>query len=308
MAEARLWQMREEYENTPPSYRGYLLVGICTCLESHIKYYYAAAAEAFDDHPDLLRMLYTDIQVDIDTLISATTKTFALADVVAASISVSSLSGYRDRASHFFSVLTGQTHVFPWDHLNVGTPELKKEYARRLERLERVFEARHKFVHETDIAGWPSEGDDNPLECVDDALWLTEQFENQYYDLLVAPQFAAIKENETVDDAVARTVADIDRAFDHIEAQCESRQHESLSKLKNAFLDYLWARCDFQASVFIVQKADWARALFLDLAPEYRWVLSDLALKQRFMLAKYPIDEQEADLLDPGETGTTSSR
>ena len=136
----------------------------------------------------------------------------------------------------------------------------------------------------------------------------TDQFEKQYYDLLIAPQFAAIKENETVDDAVARTVAEIDRAFVHIEAQCERRQHESLSKLKSAFLDYLWARCDFQASVFIVQKADWARALFLDLAPEYRWVLADLALKQRFMLAKYPIDEQEADLLDPLETETTNSR
>lgn len=308
MAEARLWQMREEYQNTPPSYRGYLLVGICTCLESHIKYYYAAAAEAFDDHPDLLRMLYTDIQVDVDTLVSATTKTFALADVVAASISVSSLSTYLNRASHFFSVLTGRPRDFPWDYLNAGAPELKKEHARKLERLERVFEARHKFVHETDINGWPSESDDDPLECVDDALWLTEQFEKQYYDLLVAPQFAAIKENETVDDAVARTVADIDRAFVHIESQCENRQQESLSNLKNAFLSYLWARCDFQASVFISQQADWARALFLDLAPEYKWVLADLALKQRFMLAKYPIDEQEADLLDPQESGTTRSR
>lgn len=307
MAEARLWQMREEYEKTPPSYRGYLLVGICTCLESHIKYYYAAAAEAFDDHPDLLRMLYADIQVDVDTLVSATTKTFALADVVAASISVSSLSSYRDRASRFFSVLTRRPHNFPWDYPNVGTPELKKEYARKLERLERVFEARHKFVHETDIAAWPSEDDDDPLECVDDALWLTDQFEKQYYDLLVSPQFAAIKENESVDDAVARAVTDIDRAFDHIEAQCDSRQHEPLSKLKNAFFGYLWARCEFEASVFIVQQTDWARALFLDLAPEYRSVLSDLALKQRYMLAKYPVDEQEADLLEPLETETSSS-
>jgi hypothetical protein len=64
MAETRLLQMKEEYENVPPSYRGYLLVGICTCLESHLKYYYAAAAEAFDDHPDLLHQLYKDTRAE----------------------------------------------------------------------------------------------------------------------------------------------------------------------------------------------------------------------------------------------------
>jgi GR25 family glycosyltransferase involved in LPS biosynthesis len=43
-AQDRLRKLREDYERTPASYRGYLAVGICSCLESHIKYYYAAAA------------------------------------------------------------------------------------------------------------------------------------------------------------------------------------------------------------------------------------------------------------------------
>ena len=51
-AQDRLHRLREEYEKAPPSYRGYLAVGICSCLESHIKYCYAAAAEMFFRHPD----------------------------------------------------------------------------------------------------------------------------------------------------------------------------------------------------------------------------------------------------------------
>ncbi|SRR6266851_1132498 len=114
-ARDRLLQLKEEYHETPPSYRGYLAVGICSCLESHIKYYYAAAAEGFDDHPDLLKSLFKDIHVDIDTLISATSRTFGLADVVAANITVSSLAAYRERASHFFAVFLDAPHDFPWD-------------------------------------------------------------------------------------------------------------------------------------------------------------------------------------------------
>src|SRR6266851_4399724 len=47
----RLLNLRSEYLDVPNSYRGYLMVGICTCLESHLKYCYAYAAERFADHP-----------------------------------------------------------------------------------------------------------------------------------------------------------------------------------------------------------------------------------------------------------------
>jgi hypothetical protein len=40
-AKERLLRLKDEYKDTPPSYRGYLAVGICSCLESHIKYCYA---------------------------------------------------------------------------------------------------------------------------------------------------------------------------------------------------------------------------------------------------------------------------
>ena len=63
-AKERLLRLKDEYKDTPPSYRGYLAVGICSCLESHIKYGYAYAAERFFEHPDLLRELYKDISVD----------------------------------------------------------------------------------------------------------------------------------------------------------------------------------------------------------------------------------------------------
>ncbi|WP_440637272.1 hypothetical protein ACSHT2_25555 [Bradyrhizobium sp. PUT101] len=301
VAEERLWRLKEDYANAPASYRKYLLVGICTCLESHIKYFYAAAAEAFDDFPDMLRALYKDIQVDTDTLVSATSKTFGLADIVAANISVSTLAAYRERASHFFSVLLGKPHDFPWDFVNIGTngdTVLNKEYAAKLDRLERVFDARHKFIHETDVLGLPDENEDDPLECVEDALWLTSQFEKQYGDVLLSPKYASVKDDEGMEEAVQRVSGDIENAFDHIKAQCDDRQHESLDKLKAAFFEYLWARCDFVASVFIVQRSEWAKAQFLDLAPEYKTMLADLALKQRYALSKYPIDEQEADLLE----------
>jgi hypothetical protein len=47
-----------------------------------------------------------------------------------------------------------------------------------------------------------------------------------------------------------------------------------------------------------MEREDWARAMFLDLAPEYKSVLTDLALKQKYMLTKNPIAEQEADWLE----------
>lgn len=301
-AQDRLQQLKEEYANAPASYRGYLSVGICTCLESHIKYYYAAAAEGFDDHPEILKALFKDIQVDIDTLISTTSKTFDLADVIAASITVSSLAAYRERASHFISVFTGAAHDFPWDFLRVfntnGVPELEKEYALKLDRLDRVFEARHKFVHETSAFGWTVETDplDDPLECVEDALWLTSQFEKQYEHILMSPKYAAIKHDEGMDDAVGRNLKEIEEAFERIKSECNPRQYESLDKFKNAFLEYLWARCEFQTSVFVAERWEWTTSGFLDLAPDYHPMLRDLVLKQRFLLAQHPIEDQYADM------------
>ncbi|MGJ4994688.1 hypothetical protein ACQR0Z_09765 [Bradyrhizobium sp. HKCCYLS3077] len=313
VAEERLWQLKVDYANAPASYQKYLRVGICTCLESHIKYLYAAAAEAFDDFPDILRELYKDIQVDTDTLISATTKTFGLADIVAASISVSSLAAYRERACHFFSVLTGKQHDFPWDFMNVrigGDIALRKEYVCKLDRLERIFDARHRLIHENDVLDLVDGSEDDTLQCVEDALWLTSQFEEQYLSILESPKYASLKDGEGMDDAVQRVSTEIEAAFDHIKTRCDVRQHKSLENLKRAFFEYLWARCDFVASVFVVQQSEWSRAQFLDLAPEYKTMLTDLALKQSYMLSKFPIEEQERDLLDmvkeEGETGCGS--
>jgi hypothetical protein len=297
-AQDRLLDLREEYESTPPSYRGYLAVGICSCLESHIKYYYAAAAEGFDDHPDVLKLLFKDIQVDIETLISTASRSFGLADVVAASITVSSLKTYRDRASHFFTVFTGKKHDFPWDMVGMldtkGAREMDQQYAMKLGRLERIFEARHKFIHETNVFAH-SETEllhQDVLESVDDALALMEQFERQYEHILQSPKYAAIKDNEGLDDAIARNLSEIDEAFAFIKSNCAERQHERLDKFKKAFIDYLWSRCDFETSAFVLERSEWSMTQFLDLAPEYKATLNEIALQQKFMVASYPVAEQ----------------
>ena len=89
--------------------------------------------------------------------------------------------------------------------------------------------------------------------------------------------------------AVGRNLREIDEAFERIKSECDTRQHESLEKFKKAFVDYLWARCEFQTSVFITERWEWATSCFLDLAPDYHPMLRDLALKQKFMLSQYPI-------------------
>ena len=118
---------------------------------------------------------------------------------MASNVTVSSLAAYRERASHFFSVFLGKPHDFPWEFVRAfvtnGLPDLDKEYAMKLERLERVFEARHKFVHETNIYAVDELellGDDL-FECVDDALSLMKQFEKQYEHILMSPKYAALK-------------------------------------------------------------------------------------------------------------------
>ncbi|MEZ2146225.1 hypothetical protein AAE026_28595 [Bradyrhizobium sp. DN5] len=302
----RLLALTQEYEATPPSYRGYLAVGICSCLESHIKYLYAAAAEGYDDHPEALRELFKDVQVDIDTLISTTTRTFGLADVVAANIKVSTFSAYRERASHLLSSFTGKPHDFPWDFVKVfvtgGSPELDKEYAKKLERLERVFDARNRFVHETDVLPQKDTdlSDSDLLKCAEDAISLMEQLERQYEEIGMNPRFAAIKEDENLAAAATRIEEEIDQSFAWIKSLCDERQYPSLERFRAAFSEYIWARCDFQTSVFISQRSEWTTSQFLDLAPEYQRLLREMGSKQKYMLSQHPISEQISEIL--GET------
>jgi hypothetical protein len=222
-----------------------LAVGICSCLESHIKYCYAYAAERFFEHPDLLRELYKDISVDIDTLISTASKRFGLADVVAANIQVSSIEAYRARASHFFTVFFGKAHDFPWDYMRVfnnGDPKLDKDIAQQLDRLGRVFDARHNFIHETDVLGQAQKlsTPDDPLECVDDALWLIAQFDKQFEHIELSPKYAAIKDDEGMQDAIGRNLKQIDDAIERIKDVCDPRQYEKLEAFKKSFVEYLW--------------------------------------------------------------------
>ena len=137
-AKKRLYALSEEFEKVPESYRGYLAVGICSSMESHIKCFYAYAAERFWNYPEILKKLLGEMEVNIETLISTTAKSFGLADVVASSISVSSLESYRSLASRFFSVLLDRKHDFPWSYQELFTesdPEWKKEIGLRLDRL-----------------------------------------------------------------------------------------------------------------------------------------------------------------------------
>ncbi len=60
---------------------------------------------------------------------------------------------------------------------------------------------------------------------------------------------------------------EIDDAFAHIKSMCAELQYESLDKFKNAFIEYLWARCDFESSVFIFQRSEWSMSQFLDWRP-----------------------------------------
>ena len=302
----RLENLKHEDNNAPRSYQGYLAVGICSCLESHIKYCYAHAAERFSSHTELLRKLFAGINVDIDTLISTTSKNFHLADVVAASISVSSLAAFIERANHFLSVLSQKSEDFPWSYLNFvtgGDPSLKKETAERLKRLSTVFDVRHKIVHETNILG-EDNGleflEANPVDYVDDALALISQFQKQLGDIEMSPKYATIRDDEGLSDAVNRRTSEIDAAFESMKAACEERQYHRLDEFKKAFVDYLWARCSFQASHFIAQQSEGAMGFFLTAAPEYREVLKEIEMKQKFLSTQYPLSLQYAEMgLDP---------
>jgi hypothetical protein len=297
-AKDRLINLRREYLDVPTSYRGYLTVGICTCLEIHLKYCYAYAAERFVDHPDLLKELYKDISVDIDTLISTSARSFHLSDVVAANIKVSSLDTYTRLASAFFTAIEGKRHSFPWDLSKVfgfgDDEEGKKLQAEQLNRLRQVFVARHDFVHETPTEPVLSLAD--PREYIDDAIHLINLFDKNLENIEMSPKFAAINHDEGLNDAVDRHMASIEDGFEKIKSFCERHQHEKLKSFKEAFVAYLWARCEFQASVFIAQRSESAMSDFLDLAPQYRKTLDEIALRQKRLLAEYPLARQYTEM------------
>ena len=112
----------------------------------------------------------------------------------------------------------------------------------------------------------------------------------------MSPGFSAINPDEGLSDTVDRHTKDVEAAFDHIKGFCSPKQYEKLEEFKSAFLAYLWARCEFQASVFIAQRSESAMSNFLDLAPQYRVTLKEIALKQRHLLAEYPLAKQYADM------------
>jgi hypothetical protein len=225
--------------------------------------------------------LFEGISLDIDALIATTSKTFHLADVVAANVTASTLKMYLDRASHFFSVLMEKPHKFPWDYLKVleaGDPELAKDVGFHFDRLNSAFDARHKIVHETNIlerADHQAEmSDADVLGAVGDALFLITQFQRQFEHLVMAPKFAIIKDDESLDTAATRNLVEIGAAFARMKATCHDMQFDSLERFKKAFVDYLWARSEFYASIFLPQlRHEVAVSEFLDLAPEYRQTL-----------------------------------
>jgi len=302
-ARERLLNLRSEYLAVPNAYRGYIMVGICTCLESHLKYCYAYAAERFADYPEVLKQLYKDISVDIETLISTSARSFHLSDVIAANIKVSSVDTYLRLASAFFTAIEGRQHDFPWDLSRVfgfGDDENgKKLQAEQVDRLRNVFAARHEFVHEALTE--PVLGLVDPREYIDDALQLINLFDKNLEYIEMGPRFSAINNDEGLPGAVDRNVEKVDAAFEHLKSFCEPRQHERLETFRKAFLAYLWARSEFQASVFLSFSSESAASEFIDLVPKYGATLNEIALKQKYLIAEFPLAKQYEEMgIDTG--------
>jgi hypothetical protein len=193
-------------------------------------------------------------------------------------------------------------HKFPWNYLKAmegGDPELAKDVGFDFERLNSAFDARHKIVHETNIlegTGQAEMPDADVLGAVQDALFLIAQFQRQFEHLVIAPKFAVIRDDESLDMAATRNLAEIDAAFARIKAECHDMQFDNLEKFKKAFVDYLWARSEFYASIFLPQlRHEVALSEFLDLAPGYRETLVDIAQRQKYGLSQWPIGKQHAE-------------
>ena len=311
-SKSRLKQLAKDFEDTPISYRGFLLVGVCTAMESHLKYFYAHATDRYASHPEVLLRLLKDVSVDVETIISISTSTFQLSDVVAATISASTLDGYLGKCSDFISVINGQEHKFPWSYQEImteGDPQWKKDIAEKLKRLRIVFEARHRLVHETDVLDHVG---DNALagldgnQVIQDALWLMGEFEKIYWDSEFNPDINIKKRDAGLEETVNAAEADLDAVFARIAGDLEERQIDLGVKFQEAFRDYLWARSEFMASAFVAQRSEEAMGFFVDLVAQYLPVLNRVYLEQHFLRAKYPTARQELDLLHPnfGEDDT----
>jgi hypothetical protein len=196
-----------------------------------------------------------------------------------------------------------EPHDFPWDFVKMvksGDPDLAKEFPVNLDRLSRVFDARHRFIHETGLLAEGDQSDlldDDALGGAGDALWLVSTFQRQFEHLHLWSQYSGIREDEGLNDAVERNLKDIQAAIALVKAECDETQFESLEKFEKALDDCLWARSEFYASVFVPQlRYEAAASHFIDLAPVYRNILKGLALKQRAALLQWPIEKQYEDL------------
>jgi hypothetical protein len=181
-----------------------------------------------------------------------------------------------------------------------GDPDLAKEFPENLDRLNRVFDARHRFVHEARLLAegdQPDLLDDDAVGGAEDALWLVSTFQRQFQHLHLWSKYSGMREDEGLNDAVERNLKDIQAAIALVKEECDETQFESLEKFEKALVDYLLARSEFYASVFVPQLRYEATAShFIDIAPEYREMLKGLALKQRVALLQWPIAKQYADL------------
>jgi hypothetical protein len=311
-AKSRLKQLAKDFENVPKAYQGFVLVGICTAMESHLKYFYAHATDRYASHPNILLKLLKDVNVDIATIISISTSSFQLSDVVAATISVSTLDAYLAKASDFITVVHGEEHNFPWSYQEIFTEtdsEFKKQIGLRLERLRTVFDARHRLVHETNV---PDYGGDHPLEgleahqIIEDALWLMGQFEQIYWESEFNPDLNP-KSDLGLPASVDEADNEIDAVFAKMESDIEERQSETLRKFKTDFKEYLWSRAGFLASAFIAQRSEETMGYYLELVPQYLPVLNRIFLEQHFLRAKFPTARQEFELLNPSMGDDDSS-
>ena len=241
-AALRLKSLYSEYEHAPNAYRAFILVGICTALESHLKYFYAYATERYAGKPDLLHKLLRDVSVDISAMISVSTSTFQLSDVVAASISASTLETYLEKAGVFIAVIYGENkHNFPWDHqkFRKGTDDhWKKEIGLKLERLRGVFALRHRLVHETDVLDAhlsQATHDIDAKQVTQDALWLIGEFEKRYWN----SEFDE-KRNPQINRAMPDLVEDMDKqlrqAFNRIERDVDVPKRKAFQNSQASLL------------------------------------------------------------------------
>jgi hypothetical protein len=143
--------LRNRSPADPPELSQFTVISICTCIEVHLKSFYAHAVHRFRKETDIVRDLTRSVEIDINTIVPLNGSRFEFGDVVAASIKVSSLESYLKQASHFFTSVLHERYDFPWDRERIFTecdPDYAKEMAGRIARLSQLFRLRHRIVHE----------------------------------------------------------------------------------------------------------------------------------------------------------------